>query len=779
MKSKNESLEAHTLPRELKSMVKWSVAILGEVIREKLGRKAFDRIERVRSEMASIRGAKEETVTRALEQTRKILEKTSRAERLEFARAYTLMLELMNACENGYRTHRLKKKRKTSSVDGAEAIYFVLTAHPTESRAPENIAVFHEIQKVLTDAYDRGLESHFDNLKSLLEVAWETEIVRMRKPKVSDEAEHVYSILLRDSNLSLLLEYGLRHSPVHIRSWVGGDKDGHPGVNEVVMSESLQMSRTLLVSYAKKLIKEYAVLISPVRPEKTGLDLSKFSKSVSEIRTLKKGDAIGLKRVREHLASLNRSHSSEIGKSIPSPLALLNRLFTVFPGLVVPLELREDSGVLMSDPTGKSLAIGRMLNRIAEYADGEDPCLYVRGMIISMAQSLEHIRVAGKIVLNQVGNSKIPIVPLFEQKEALDEGASIVDALLRDRKIKRIVERDWNGVVEVMVGYSDSAKESGVLASRLAILKSILAIDGVCRKHRVKAVFFHGSGGSVDRGGGAIRDQIAGWPKNALNVYKATVQGEMVERIFSSPEILESQITQIAESTSLGFKQPYRQQQSIALESFSEKVRHHYQEMIHHPDFLQMVEKATPYSYLSALKIGSRPSKRATAGLQVSGLRAIPWVLCWTQTRILFPTWWGIGQAWSESNKSERAEIRSALQSHPVFRSYIHALGFTLAKIEMPVFEHYLRQSSLARDLVDRMVVEFNTELKRTRIFFKEITGQNNPMWFRPWLGESIELRASMIHPLNVLEVMAQREGDLPLLRVAVAGIASGMLTTG
>ena len=119
------------------------------------------------------------------------------------------------------------------------------------------------------------------------------------------------------------------------------------------------------------------------------------------------------------------------------------------------------------------------------------------------------------------------------------------------------------------------------------------------------------------------------------------------------------------------------------------------------------------------------------------------------------------------------------MQSHPVFRSYIHALGFTLAKIDMPVFEHYLRQSSLPRDLVDRMVVEFNTELKRTRIFFKEITGQNNPMWFRPWLGESIELRASMIHPLNVLEVMAQREGDLPLLRVAVAGIASGMLTTG
>lgn len=779
MKNKIIHPEKSGLPQELKSVVKWSVAILGSVIEQKLGKGSFDRIEKIRKGMVSIRGANDKTVSDQLEETRKVLESLSAIEKREFAKSYTLMLELMNACENAYRTHRLKRKSFRQKEKGAEAIYFVLTAHPTESRAPENIKVFHEIQKVLVAALDQGFEQNHSKLKSLLEIAWGTEIVRLRKPRVQDEAEHIYSILLRDSNLSVLLDYGRNHQPVFIRSWVGGDKDGHPGVNQDVMSESLQMSRTILLSSAKALLIEYRDLIGPLNCKSALNRLKKLTSEFVKVRTLKPGDAVRIKRARESLELLLQTHRDEIGRSVPEPLARLEQLFRIFPGLVVPLELREDSAVLMSDPTGDSIAIGKMLKKIGQYAAGEDPCLYARGMIISMAQSLQHIRVAGKMVLRQVGNSKIPIVPLFEQKSALDQGAQIVDALLNDPKIKKIVDREWNGVVEVMVGYSDSAKESGVLASRLAILESIESIEKTCRQHKVKAVFFHGSGGSVDRGGGAIRDQIAGWPRNALNVYKATVQGEMVERTFASPEILESQISQIAESTSIGFSHPYKSKKSKSLESFSLKVRSHYHRMIHHPEFLMMVEQATPYSYLSALKIGSRPTKRSNTGLKVSGLRAIPWVLCWTQTRILFPTWWGIGQAWSETSNSEKQKIKKAFRNHPVFKSYIHALGFTLAKIEMPVFAFYLRHSPLPREISDRMISAFEAELSQTRKFFREITGQVNPMWYRPWLGESIELRTSMIHPLNILEVMAQQDRDFQLLRMTVAGIASGMLTTG
>ena len=127
----------------------------------------------------------------------------------------------------------------------------------------------------------------------------------------------------------------------------------------------------------------------------------------------------------------------------------------------------------------------------------------------------------------------------------------------------------------------------------------------------------------------------------------------------------------------------------------------------------------------------------------------------------------------------EKAGLKKAFVSHPVFRSYLHALGFTLAKIELPIWEFYLNQSALSSKEKVLFITSFRNELLATTKFFEEVTGSRDPLWYRPWLGESIELRASMIHPLNLLEILAQKDHDLPLLRVSVTGIASGMLTTG
>ena len=759
-------------------MVKWSVTILGNVIEEELGKKAFQRIEKVRRRMASIRDAEPKSVSRELNKTYLELKKLKKTERMDFAKSYTFMLELMNVCENSYRTYRLKHRKKNKTVKGAEAIFYVLTAHPTEARAPQNISIFHEIQKELIQVYERGFEGADERLRALLEIAWKIEIVRLRKPRVQDEAEHIYSILLRDANLSVLLDIGRSNVPVYVRSWVGGDKDGHPGVDEVTLGDSLQLSREMLHDYAKRQLQELRKLTAPLGSVDFDSQCSQLLHDITSIKELLIGDAKKVKEIHRRMSKLCSYYLSKLAKSAPKPLARLEQLFKIFPGLVVPLELREDSAILMSDPSGDSLAIGRMLKRIGDYSKGEDPCWYARGMIISMAQSVEHIRVTAKMIRRQVGNSKIPVVPLFEQKEALDSGAAILTELLKDKKVKKIVKKLWGGKVEVMVGYSDSAKESGVIASRLAILDALVSIDKACKKANVIPVFFHGSGGSVDRGGGAIRDQMAGWPRSALRIYKATVQGEMVERTFASPEILESQLTQISENTNSKTREIFSRAKNPTLEKFAMKVRGFYQKKITAPDFLRMVELATPYSYLSALKIGSRPTKR-TGTLSVAGLRAIPWVLCWTQTRVLFQTWWGTGSAWNEMDTRERGELKKAFQTHPVFRSYIHALGFTLAKIELPIWEFYLQRSALNEKEKVYFTQSFRKEILATRKFFEEVTGKKDLLWYRPWLGESIELRASMIHPLNLLEILAQKDNDLPLLRISVTGIASGMLTTG
>lgn len=773
---------------ELRSLVHQSVALLGEVIQNELGAKPFLQIESIRKRMTEQRSASPENSLRCLRELFQKLENMDVSEQHSIGQAFTLMLELMNICENAYRSYRLSL-RKQSPLDSKnlpQAIIYVLTAHPTEARSPENIAIFHQIQNLLVEVLhgsDSGKEVRFStnqrqDLFHFLKVAWKVSIVRKRSPKVKDEAEHIYSLLFRDGILFSLLEAGEGKVPFYIRSWVGGDKDGHPGVDEKVLLQSLSLSRQMLLrlfqSQIKKVRETLELLSEPLLYKKI-LDVEK---KLSPLRRLRPGDARRLDQLRKSLYSFREDYKSRIGQYHPE-LRKLCQVMHAFPGLVVPLELRESSDVLMSKaPQGRTLAIDRMLATIHQLSRGCDPRWYARGMIISMTQSMDHIRAAAEKQKKAFGEIRLPVIPLFEEAVSLAQSAQIMQQMVTDKEIHRASQEHWGSIIEMMVGYSDSSKEAGVLASRLAIADALPKLEKVCKKAGLIPVFFHGSGGSIDRGGGSIEDQTAWWPKEALNRYKVTVQGEMVERSLASPQIAQSQISKIIQSAQAGLRKKSQAVGSKALSDFAQRVSQHYGSQITLPSFLSVVEAATPYSYLSALKIGSRPAKR-TAQLTVKGLRAIPWVLCWTQTRVLFQTWWGIGSAWEQTNSKERKALKEAFQTEPVFQSYVKALGFTLAKIEMPVWKMYLEQSHLDPETIESTFKEFKAEFDKAVSFFHEITGQKDFLWFRPWLGESIQLRSPMIHPLNLLQIIAQKRKDMQLLRLTVTGISSGLLTTG
>lgn len=775
------------LTTQLRSLVNHSVRVLGNVIERELGKEAFARIEAIRKKMAKLRGIPEAEAIQHLDKVFKELESLKTTERLDIAHSFTLMLELMNACENAYRSHRLALKTDPPHSTGGEhvkAIVYVLTAHPTEARSPENIAIFHQIQLFLMkllrgSGEDKEIdlgERERDELFHALEVAWRTPIVRSRAPKVKDEAEHIYTLLLRDEVLFSLL--GNPDAPFYVRSWVGGDKDGHPGVDEKVFLESLSLSRKKLLQVVHLQIRNVRQTLELFPSASLLKKLGVFEKSLRAVRAISKGDGKRIRTVRAGLRQLRVDYEKELGSTHPE-LKRLSLMLHTFPALVVPLELRESSDVLMAPSVkGKRIAIERMLDTIEKISGGGDPRWYARGFIISMAQSLEHIQAAAKKQVKAFGAVKIPVIPLFEETTSLNKSAEIMTAMLKEPALKKAVHEHWDGLVEVMVGYSDSAKEAGVISSRLAIARALPKLEQVCEAANTTPVFFHGSGGSIDRGGGSIQDQTAWWPKSALRHYKVTVQGEMVDRSLATPAIAKRQVEAIFESTTEGLKNSHLVAQSDALKAFGEKVAAHYRKRIHDPDFLRLAELATPYSYLSVLRIGSRPTKRA-GQLTVSGLRAIPWVLCWTQTRVLFQTWWGIGSAWLEMSDGEKQTLREDFLRQPVFTSYIKALGFTLAKIELPVFRIYLEQSGLEREEISRASTAFKQELKLTLRCYKEICGQEEIMWFRPWLGESITLRSPMIHPLNLLQILAKKEGDVQLLRLTVTGISSGMLTTG
>jgi phosphoenolpyruvate carboxylase len=391
---------------------------------------------------------------------------------------------------------------------------------------------------------------------------------------------------------------------------------------------------------------------------------------------------------------------------------------------------------------------------------------------------VEDIENATKLVSLAAQTRVLPIIPLFESKEALVKAKKILKAWLQKKSNVEQARRHWFNHFEVMLGYSDSAKEIGVLPSRLLIQKAMLDIESALRSSGIKPVFFHGSGGSVARGGGSLKEQIAWWPNSAIDKPKLTVQGEMVQRLFSTKEILNSQCTHLSTDSLRRRIQKIKTSSSPILSTFSSVVEAEYKKLISDSNQLDMLLAASPFRYLNVLKIGSRPAKRREGEFSISSLRAIPWVLCWTQTRSLIPTWWGIGTAWKNLNAEDKELLISEFKNNPFFSSFVKSLGFTLAKVELSIWKLYFSDSDKHKDNKD-FFKQLDTEFKGAKEFVSALSGEKNLIWYRPWLEESIRLRAPHIHILNILQIIAMRRDDETLLRETLVGIACGMLTAG
>lgn len=773
------------LPVELKDLVHKSVSLLGEVILEEGGEELFNTVEVIRLKMIEYRKSSTANKSRILDFLYEEILKCKKENKHAIAQSFTLMLELINSCEAAFRTFRLKKINTTAKSSKEEnSIVYVLTAHPTEARSPKNIELFARIQNVMTKLLDKSREEEYllSIIKHNLKIAWLVPVTRHEKPSVVDEAKHLFSIILRPDIFDAILRGDRDLGTIKVRTWVGGDKDGHPGVDEKVMLDCLQISRTYFIKIVNKILSE---LMSDV----SYLDQVNLTKKhlglVSKVNTLKKissGDSQRLHSFNESLEKFNEEYVKIVGMQSPR-VKKLKSILIMFPGLVVPLELREDSAVIKESLNSlKDLSIVRMLKKLEIIARKGNVRNYAQGMIISMCQSYSDVENAIKLVENCLGNLSLPVIPLFETAAALNDSSIIVSRMLKNQKYMKNVRQNWSNKLEIMLGYSDSSKGMGVLPSRIAIAKTMTNLDLLIRKERVIPIFFHGSGGSVDRGGGSILEQTSWWPNSALRTYKATIQGEMIERNFSSSEIAISGMDKILSN----FKKSQVKETLITfdseLELFAENIKNHYVEKISDDSFFEMVTKATPYSYLSLLKLGSRPSKRSSAKvLDFSSIRAIPWILCWTQTRLLFPTWWGVGFAWRQIKESKKrsSAILKSYNENLLFASYIRTLGFTLSKVDLSIFKLYLKKSSLSAQSQTKAFVQFEEEYKSTVDFLNFLTKQKNLLWHKPWLAESIELRSSMIHPLNIIQIQANLDSDESLVRKTVAGISSGMLTTG
>lgn len=775
------------LPAPLRRQVYQAIELLGQVICEEAGKHQFHRIERVRRKMKVLRSSSLESVYRSLKQVLKDLSKLSSQEAYEIAHAFALMMELMNACENAYRTYRLQTKRTKPKAHHTQSLTLVITAHPTEARSQACIYLFQEMQHLLTQSYKNGFSQISEALKYFLQLAWRVPMANIHKPSVEDEAIHLYSIVLREDIFDEILSFHQDRIPFYIHTWVGGDKDGHPGVDEQTMKKSLTIAREYFSKFIKKNLtqaqKDFSLVTDSSGKrrsleKKMVLKIGFLKRRVSRLREIKKGDGKRIEDFRREITLFSKQVHKHFNLR-SKPIEHILKLFELFPALVVPLEMREDAQIFKKrSKKQRSASIERMLETLKELSRGGDPRKYVCSLVVSMVHSAEDVSSVIELQRKILGVPTIPVVPLLETQYALINAKEIVSNILKNQILQKALKENWNQKFEVMVGYSDSSKETGTLPSRFLIKQALHKLDKAISRKKIQPIFFHGTGGSVARGGGSVSEQTEWWPISARQRFKMTVQGEMVQRSFSSPEILRRQVTKTL--LIVGNQKSKRSfvSQDKLLSEFSDRVCNYYEKKVRDPHFLKIVEQATPYRYLEELKIGSRPTSRKKKAI-FSGLRAIPWVLCWTQTRILFPSWWGIGSAWRDLEPKKKSALKKIFQTNPFFSSFVKLLGFTLQKVELPVWRIYLSSSEINNSVSQSIYREFLFEYRFAIRFVKEVSGSSKLLWFRPWLEASIKLRSAMIHPLNLLQIIALQHRDAKLLRETATGIASGMLTTG
>ena len=378
------------------------------------------------------------------------------------------------------------------------------------------------------------------------------------------------------------------------------------------------------------------------------------------------------------------------------------------------------------------------------------------------------------------------VVPLFETMSALGAAGSIVAELLaipwyRDRSAGR---------QEVMVGYSDSAKDGGRLAASWALYKAQEALVDACRAAQVELTLFHGRGGSVGRGGGPTYLAIQSQPPGSIDLrLRVTEQGEMVQAKFGLPGLalrtLELYTTATLDAT-LAPPAPPEPAWRHRMDDLAARARTAYRGVVYEtPRFVEYFHAATPEGELGDLTIASRPARRRAGG-GIETLRAIPWVFAWTQTRLLLPSWLGVGEALDvAAGDGHLDELSSMYQGWPFFRSTLDLIEMVLAKADGRIAAHY--ETVLCPPDLHTLGASLRARLPTTSRAVLRVAGRGELLDDNPVLRRSIDVRNPYVDPINLVQVELLRRlrrtaGDERLRNaflVTVNGVAAGMRNTG
>jgi phosphoenolpyruvate carboxylase len=645
---------------------------------------------------------------------------------------------------------------------------------------------------------------------------------------------------------------------VRFGSWIGGDRDGNPHVSAETTREALQKAReTILADYLTGM-EELRRLLTPslsrvavssdlkdvLDEYHTRLAVSEEERDViPDSEPYRRLAGFMLHRLRmsrdepEHpdaypdaaafaadLQLIGNSLAAGVGERLVSALiAPLLRRVDTFGFHLHSLDIRQHariharavaelaagcstctvhSDVLPAPPSAETGELIDTLRAIARLKRSYPPAA-IRSYIISGASSVQDslsliwlMELCGvRVAADGKGDPGVMPVPLFESIEDLRNAPVICHTLWSSPDYQPFLD-SWGRRQEVMLGYSDSNKDGGMLTSTWEIRKAHRELHTVAERCGVKLVLFHGRGGTVGRGGGPTHRAIVAQPEGAFSgALKITEQGEVITWKYSSASLAQRNLELMVAASLEALTRPgcvtdeAESTWESALEEMSAEAYGYYRRCIaENPDIIPYFEQATPVLEFDLAKIGSRPARRGVTR-DLSDLRAIPWGFGWMQSRHVIPGWFGVGYALERfaSRGEDRLQLMKTMMSgFPFFYDLIRNVELALTKVDLPLARLYagLVPDQALRGRVFGLVSE---EYLRTRLMLLSVTGQSCLLEKNAPLARSLRLRNPYVDPLSLIQIellRRKRAGEESeelnyVLAATISGISAGLRNTG
>jgi phosphoenolpyruvate carboxylase len=754
----------------------------------------------------------------------------------------------------------------------------VLTAHPTEVRRRAVVEREAEITRLMS------LRRHHlpppaeqqirDDLFRELALLWKARMHRPERISPADEIRNSLAIVRRALLPALAELYdgwsaalGETATPLTLGSWLGGDRDGHPGVTGQTLTLALRSQARLILNHysdeVRRLWFDMAVTsqLSQVSDELYALagaspdasvhrqdepyrralqgiwerlsatanvlaggtwpaqspPYATAAEFVADLEVVRDSIAANMgqrvigRRLRTliavaracgfHLLSLDLRQNADVHERVVAELFARAGVDVDYLALDEEARVAALVAELMHERPLRSpfLAYGEETAKELATLDAATKAVRAYGeaalgaYIISKTASLSDIlepvvllKQAGLVMCGEGARSQVRIAPLLETIADLEAGPDLLRRWLALPLPPALFGEP--GRREIMVGYSDSNKDGGYVASRHGVARASGQLAETGREAGVDISFFHGRGGSVGRGGGPAAQAVMAQPPGTVcGRLRVTEQGEMIARRFGEQPVARKNLDSLAAAVLTAAARTgdsgYTPQADAMLAKLAEASFHAYRELVYEtPGFEDFFWAATPIAEIVGLNIGSRPASR-TASRRIEDLRAIPWVFSWSQARFMLPAWYGF--AGGAARAGLDADDLRGLLAHPIFATLASNMEVALAQSDMAIAARYagLCDAPASRAIFETIRAEHAAACDLVR----EIHGVDSLLELHPELAESVALAAEVVDPLNHLQVellARRRAGDedpkLKLaIQLAVAGVASGLRNTG